>query len=132
MFDEEGRCAIIRAPVAYESQAKDMRLPCAFLFLAAGLYASEVMASVACRDRFLEPFSSTSIWNTAIGSDATFAAANLYPTGRYPTQIHNDQDFFLRVTSDTDIYPLTDWIDQGDWGSDDHCKITGKVGVVGE
>ena len=34
--------------------------------------------SAQCRDRFLEPFSSDSIWNTAIGSAASFAAANLY------------------------------------------------------
>ena len=29
-----------------------------------------------CRDRFLEPFSSTSIWNTAIGSDAKVRQAD--------------------------------------------------------
>ena len=30
-------------------------------------------ALLPCRDRFLEPFSSTSIWNTAIGSGAVFS-----------------------------------------------------------
>ena len=78
-----------------------------------------------CRDRYLEPFSSSSIWNTAIGSDAAFAPTNLFArSDRYPTQFHNDQDFFLRVT---DADPLTEWIDQGDWGADDHCKVTGNV-----
>lgn len=77
-----------------------------------------------CRDRFLEPFSSTSIWNTAIGSCAQFSPAKLFEPGREPTQFHNDQDFFLRV-SEAD--PLTPWINQGDWGGDDHCHITGKV-----
>ena len=62
-----------------------------------------------CRDRFLEPFSSESIWNTAIGSKARFfpatsdsdpdtptskarfSPANLYTIGREPSQFHNDQ-----------------------------------------
>ena len=35
-------------------------------------------SSAPCRDRFLEPFSSTSIWNTAIGSNAQFASIDLY------------------------------------------------------
>ena len=35
-------------------------------------------APVACRDRWLEPFSSDSIWNTAIGSAAEFRPANLF------------------------------------------------------
>ena len=50
-----------------------------------------------------------SIWNTAIGSGAVFAPANLYQFPREPTQIHNDQDFFLRVT---DADPMTEWVDQ--------------------
>eukprot|EP00041_Stephanoeca_diplocostata_P014879 m.281502 g.281502 ORF g.281502 m.281502 type:complete len:423 (+) comp19839_c0_seq14:29-1297(+) len=78
-----------------------------------------------CRDRFLEPFSSDSIWNTAIGSSAKFSAANLFvPMLREPTQFHNDQDFFLKVTTND---PLVDWVNQGDWGGDDHCTITGNV-----
>mmetsp|Transcript_118622 Transcript_118622/g.295829 ORF Transcript_118622/g.295829 Transcript_118622/m.295829 type:complete len:413 (+) Transcript_118622:41-1279(+) len=81
--------------------------------------------AVACRDRFAEPFSSDSIWNTAIGSGAAFKPAGLFTEkSRWPTQFHNDQDFILRVT---DSDPLTDWVDQGDWGPDDHCAITGKV-----
>ena len=35
-------------------------------------------APAACRDRWLEPFSSDSIWNTAIGSAAEFRPANLF------------------------------------------------------
>lgn len=63
----------------------------------------------------------------AIGSDALFAPANLYATAeRYPTQFHNDQDFFLRVTA---ADPLADWVNQGDWGGDDHCVVTGQVRV---
>ena len=35
--------------------------------------------ALACRDRLLSPFGSGSIWNTAIGSEAQFAPANIYP-----------------------------------------------------
>ena len=58
-------------------------------------------------------------------------SARLFPAGRLPTQIHNDQDFFLRVTDDRTAFPLTDWINQGDWGGDDHCALQGTFGVTG-
>lgn len=94
--------------------------------------AASVRATAPCRDRFLEPFSSASIWNTAIGSEAKMVSAQLFPAGRLPTQIHNDQDFFLRVTDDRTEFPLTDWINQGDWGADDHCAIQGAAKPVGQ
>ena len=82
-------------------------------------------AAPPCRDRFLEPFSSASVWNTAIGSEAHFSATNLFASAaRHPTQFHNDQDFFIRIDSND---PLTDWVDQGDWGKGDHCTVTGSV-----
>jgi hypothetical protein len=31
-----------------------------------------------CRDRLKQPFSPTSIWNTAIGSDAVFVSGNIF------------------------------------------------------
>ena len=42
--------------------------------------ATAALASAAppCRDRWLQPFSSTSIWNSAIGSGALFVPAQLY------------------------------------------------------
>jgi hypothetical protein len=61
----------------------------------------------------------------AIGSGAVYAPAKLYATpDRFPEQFHNDQDFFLRV-SESD--PLVDWVDQGDWGPDNKCAITGTA-----
>ena len=81
-------------------------------------------AELPCRDRYREPFSSDSIWNTAIGSHAVFAPALLYPPGREPTQFHNDQDFFLLQDAQAEA---VEWVDQGDWGADDHCKRTGQV-----
>lgn len=76
-----------------------------------------------CRDRWLEPFSSDSIWNTAIGSGAKFASAELFRDGDprgVPDNFHNDQDFLVR-SSPTD--PLTRWINQGDWNGDNHCAV---------
>lgn len=35
-------------------------------------------AGQACRDRFVQPFSAGSIWNTAVGSGAVFMPAGLY------------------------------------------------------
>ena len=85
--------------------------------------ASGAKAAV-CRERFAQPFASTSIWNVAIGSSAVFAPAALYtPSSRLPTQFHNDQEFVVRATLDL---PLTPWIHQGDWSGDDHCKVTGQ------
>eukprot|EP00966_Prymnesium_polylepis_P304662 7038935-Prymnesium_polylepis.1 len=71
-------------------------------------------AAQTCRDRFREPFASSSIWNVAIGSEAQFAHAKLFmpdgPCGSPPcseaTQFHNDQDFFLRASPED---PLTPW-----------------------
>ena len=80
-----------------------------------------------CRDRFLEPFSADSIWNTAIGSGAVFKPANLYAKGDArgpPGNFHNDQDFLIRGKADD---PLTDWVNQGSWGRvKDHCAIVHK------
>ena len=70
-----------------------------------------------CRDRWLEPFSATSIWNTAIGSLAKFKPAMLFAPGDYrgdPANFHNDHDFLVRGGPDD---PLTDWINQGDWNT---------------
>ena len=58
--------------------------------------------AAVCRDRWLEPFSSNSIWNTAIGSGAVFTPAGLFAPGDHrgpPSNFHNDQDFLLRVRS---------------------------------
>ena len=92
-----------------------------------------------CRDRFLEPFANTSIWNTAIGDGAIFLHAKIFlpdgPCGGAApctpaTQFHNDQDFFLLSDPATDV--RVPWIDQGNWGPNDHCVVTGKqVATIG-
>lgn len=46
--------------------------------------AAGVAGSVACRDRLKHPFSASSIWNTAIGSDAVFVSANIYQRSPAP------------------------------------------------
>ena len=87
--------------------------------------ASGPLAATAkpCRDRWLEPFSSDSIWNTAVGSAARFEPAGLFREGDargIPDNFHNDQDFLVRTHVDD---PLTKWINQGDWQADKHCAV---------
>ena len=97
-----------------------------------GVLPSFATKPTPCRDRFLEPFASTSIWNTAIGSKATYVPARLFlpdgPCGAPPctaaSSFHNDQDFFLRASPSD---PLVPWLNQGDWGSDDHCVQHGAA-----
>jgi hypothetical protein len=79
---------------------------------AAAPSAAAPSAAAPCRDRFLWPFASTSIWNTPIGSDAEYVPAGLYagdgPNFAPPANIHNDQDWVLRATASD---PNVTWID---------------------
>lgn len=66
---------------------------------------------------------------TALGCcwDASFQSQPCFkPAGGAPEQFHNDQDFFI-VANEGD--PLTEWVNQGDWGPDDKCNVTGTVGA---
>jgi hypothetical protein len=78
----------------------------------------------SCRDRFLWPFNSSSVWNTAIGSDAVYVPAGIYdgasPIRGPPVEFHNDQDWILRVGPDD---PFVPWLDQG--GFPGSCSSTG-------
>lgn len=80
----------------------------------------------SCRDRFLWPFSNTSIWNTAIGDQAIYLPANLYDnsTSRHgpPMTIHNDQEWLI-LTDAND--PIVEWKDQG--GFPGSCSSTGPT-----
>ena len=74
--------------------------------------AVQVWAKPACRDPFLQPFAVDSIWNTAIGSGAVYAPANIYNESvghdrGPPTNFHNDQDWIVRASASD---PLTPWI----------------------
>lgn len=100
--------------------------PIVVVVVVVGLLATATSAAAAppCRDRFLEPFSADSIWNTAIGSKAKFHPANLFVKGDYrglPGNFHNDQDFIVHNKPSD---PITDWINQGSWGRvKNHCAI---------
>lgn len=83
-------------------------------------------ADVACRDRFLWPFNSSSIWNTAIGSDAVYVPAGIYDGSSHlkgiPVQFHNDQDWLI-LTTEND--PLVPWLDDsGNFPGG--CSASGK------
>ena len=78
------------------------------------LLSTASAVTTTCRNRYLWPFSSSSIWNTPIRQGAEFAHAHLYnetnPTSlrRPPANFHSDQDLLvLSLASD----PSTPWID---------------------
>ena len=48
------------------------------LWLFAPLALASAAAAAPCRDRWQQPFSVTSIWNSAIGADASFVHAQIY------------------------------------------------------
>ena len=63
------------------------RRPCGVIVVAHMLALLGVCSSTMsanCRDRLKQPFSSTSIWNTAIGSGAVFVPANVYQAPDVP------------------------------------------------
>eukprot|EP01049_Picozoa_sp_SAG25_P002079 SAG25_NODE_103_length_15482_cov_9.187415_9_plen_550_part_00 len=64
--------------LATAAAALKMRLLCAALLLVLGAALDAAAAPPACRDRLKQPFSSASIWNTAIGSEAVFVPANIF------------------------------------------------------
>lgn len=92
------------------------------------------LAAAGCRDRLKQPFSSDSIWNTAIGSSAVYIPADLYngsnvsttlrrtappiPQLHKPLAVYVDTDYFI-VTSESD--PATPVVGQGWHGSDPLC-----------
>jgi hypothetical protein len=83
-------------------------------------------ASQDCRDRFLWPFASTSIWNTPIGTNAEYVDAGIYTNADSlrgpPVNFHNDQDWLIQ-SSPSD--PLVDWVD-------DSGNFPGMCGAQGK
>jgi len=65
--------------------------------------------SQACRDRFLWPFSSESIWNHPVGASAKYSPASLF-SGSTPILFFTDRDYPFRVSTSDPRYP---WYDQG-------------------
>ena len=84
-------------------------------------------ATTTCRNAQTNPFLSTSIWNTPIGSGAVFHDPGIFRSPfPLPDNFFSDDDYFI-VTSSND--PLTVWYNQGWWGNPSgvgHCNITGE------
>lgn len=82
----------------------------------------------ACRDQNTWPFSNDSIWNTAIGSGAQYAAAGIFAAGKpQPESFFSDDDYFI-VTQASD--PQVPWYSQGWWGQPSgfaHCNVSGPL-----
>jgi len=80
----------------------------------------------SCRDRFIWPFSNTSIWNTAIGDQAIYVPANIFDnaTNRRgpPMAIHNDQEWLILNDANSVV---VEWKDQG--GFPGSCSSTGPT-----
>lgn len=84
--------------------------------------AASAAPSEPCRDRFLWPFSQSSIWNTPLGSGAQLVDAGIYAT-EAPENIHNDQDWLIRASPSD---PLVAWNDDsGNFPG--LCSAKGKV-----
>lgn len=66
----------------------------------------------ACRDPINQPFASSSIWNTPIGTEAQFVAANLYNEVN-TSKFHVDTEYI--VPKGEDVVRV---IDQGWWGAE--------------
>lgn len=89
--------------------------------------AAAASASTGCRDPLLQPFASTSIWNTPIGSGAVLADDNGL-LGNFVTNVfHNDTQYIIFNSSLDDpsllhnrtttvVTDLVEVIDQGWWG----------------
>jgi len=90
------------------------------------IFIEHVSMDNDCRDGRKWPFLSTSIWNTAIGSNAQYHDPGIFHSPfPLPNNFFSDDDYFI-VTSEND--PLTPWYNQGWWGNpggEAHCNITG-------
>lgn len=104
-------------------------------FHAYGLFSllTAAAAHAACRDPIQWPYAASSVWNTALGSGAAFAPANLFagPPGSgkdAPFDMMSDDDYMI-VTAESD--PVVSWYNQGHWGSpytpEAYCRITGPL-----
>lgn len=84
-----------------------------------------------CRDDFLWPFATTSIWNTPLGAAAKFVPAHLFDaTSHTPAfgWLQVDVNFLIRTVSSD---PLVPWYNQQMWGfpatEERYCNVTGPL-----
>lgn len=73
------------------------------------------------RDKFLQPFLSTSIWNMPIGSDARYVKANIGKSKRAAA----DREYFFQLK---DKYPRRSVYAPGAWG-EGRCTGTKYMGI---
>ena len=88
------------------------------------------LSVAACRNASTWPFSSDTIWNVALGADANFTPADLFPENYVPHDgVFIDEDYFVS-TAATD--PLIEWYSQGHWNSTPDCEQFPWAPVVGK
>lgn len=76
-------------------------------------------APAGTRDKYKQPFASTSIWNTAIGSGANYVSTGFQAAGA----LQADQDYFFCLESTDPVTPIYDVIN---WGH--RCQSTKYLG----
>jgi hypothetical protein len=82
-------------------------------------YLLYTVSGITCRDPVLQPFTSSSYWNTPIGSAANYTPAGAYGTGFLfdnfsPSNIHDDFEFHWPLNDSTTLMPF---LEQGGWGT---------------
>ena len=84
------------------------------------------LLSNGLRDKLLWPFGSSAVWNTAIGSAASYEPAGIVanPNGGSPTKFDEDADVIVMTPSApaTNIY-----YNGAGWSGADRCKAQGGV-----
>lgn len=104
-----------------------LRLPTLLIFISSVILALflgslPTPSKTPTRDKFLWPFSPTSIWNMPIGSKARYVPAKI---GKAST-ISADQEYFFKLKKGD---PLRELYEPGAWG-EGRCKGTKLVGIA--
>lgn len=113
--------------MSYSNSSSLLQHQTYFATAVAILLATHALAQEATRDPLKQPFSSDSIWNMPIGSDAVFVPAGLSPTpgnDQWAPMPYVDPEHII-FTPDA---PLTEiHHNEAGWSGGNRCDASGKV-----
>lgn len=98
--------------------------------LVAGLAVTAAASN--CRDVNQWPFAATSVWNTPLGTGATFSPAAIFSDHEPKYGMFADDDYYIVTTATDPVFP---WYSQGWWGQpggEAHCVIQSNAQLVGK